>query len=191
MVDPWARKVCMRKVCVARGRCRGRGRSRGLGLGLRLRSWPGRVGGLASWLGSGGSDRAQRAYGSRFVARAGEEGGELGASWWPRAVFARTFRSVGFVADGDDRPRLSVLTPSVCRPTVGLGEQFVDALARLNNVGAVGPLCRQGNTRILTHDFTHKVCVGGRSPRGGRHRSLPTHDAPSPPTPNTRSLPCS
>jgi hypothetical protein len=23
--------------------------------------------------------------------------------------------------------------------------------------GAVGPLCRQGNTKILTHDFTHRL----------------------------------
>ena len=23
--------------------------------------------------------------------------------------------------------------------------------------GAVGPLCRQGNTKILTHDFTHRT----------------------------------
>ncbi len=28
------------------------------------------------------------------------------------------------------------------------------------NVGVVGPLCRQGNVNILTHDFVHRfVCV--------------------------------
>jgi hypothetical protein len=30
------------------------------------------------------------------------------------------------------------------------------------NVGVVGPLCRQGNVKILTHDFVHRslcVCV--------------------------------
>ena len=27
----------------------------------------------------------------------------------------------------------------------------------MGNVGAVGPACRQGNRRILTHDFTHKT----------------------------------
>ena len=34
---------------------------------------------------------------------------------------------------------------------------FVNALASMGNVGAVGPLCRQGNTAILTHDFTHRT----------------------------------
>ena len=34
---------------------------------------------------------------------------------------------------------------------------FVNALQSMNNVGAVGPACRQGNRRILTHDFTHKT----------------------------------
>lgn len=35
---------------------------------------------------------------------------------------------------------------------------FVDQLESFNppNVGVVGPICRQGNTKILTHDFTHK-----------------------------------
>ena len=35
--------------------------------------------------------------------------------------------------------------------------QFVAALAALDNVGAVGPTCRQGNRKILTHDFTHRT----------------------------------
>lgn len=27
------------------------------------------------------------------------------------------------------------------------------------NVGVVGPLCKEGNTNILTHDFTHRTHV--------------------------------
>lgn len=34
--------------------------------------------------------------------------------------------------------------------------RFVAALRRLDNVGVVGPMCKQGNRRILTHDFTHR-----------------------------------
>ncbi|KAJ1453461.1 hypothetical protein M885DRAFT_619045 [Pelagophyceae sp. CCMP2097] len=34
---------------------------------------------------------------------------------------------------------------------------FVAGLASLSNVGAVGPTCRQGNRKILTHDFTHRT----------------------------------
>jgi len=36
---------------------------------------------------------------------------------------------------------------------------MIKELASLDppNVGAVGPLCRQGNTKILTHDFTHRT----------------------------------
>merc|ERR1712147_160284 len=30
------------------------------------------------------------------------------------------------------------------------------ALATMDNVGAVGPMCKQGNRKILTHDFTHR-----------------------------------
>ena len=40
-------------------------------------------------------------------------------------------------------PRLTV---TVCRRQA-MGPPF----------GAVGPLCRQGNTKILTHDFTHRT----------------------------------
>ncbi|KAH8058789.1 hypothetical protein JL720_13979 [Aureococcus anophagefferens] len=32
----------------------------------------------------------------------------------------------------------------------------VAALATMDNVGAVGPMCKQGNRKILTHDFTHR-----------------------------------
>ena len=35
--------------------------------------------------------------------------------------------------------------------------KFVAALGAMNNIGAVGPKCQQGNTKILTHDFTHRV----------------------------------
>ena len=34
---------------------------------------------------------------------------------------------------------------------------FVRALRSLDNVGAVGPSCAQGNRKILTHDFTHRT----------------------------------
>ena len=35
-------------------------------------------------------------------------------------------------------------------------KKFTHALATMDNVGAVGPACKQGNRRILTHDFTHR-----------------------------------
>uniref|UniRef100_A0A7S4FBI4 Hexosyltransferase n=1 Tax=Chrysotila carterae TaxID=13221 RepID=A0A7S4FBI4_CHRCT len=37
--------------------------------------------------------------------------------------------------------------------------QAIDALRRMQppNVGVVGPICEQGNTAILTHDFTHRT----------------------------------
>lgn len=34
--------------------------------------------------------------------------------------------------------------------------KFAQALTALNNIGVVGPYCKQGNRRILTHDFTHR-----------------------------------
>ncbi|KAJ8599645.1 hypothetical protein CTAYLR_005387 [Chrysophaeum taylorii] len=34
---------------------------------------------------------------------------------------------------------------------------FVAALETLDNVGVVGPACKQGNRKILTHDFTHRT----------------------------------
>jgi len=43
--------------------------------------------------------------------------------------------------------------------TVDWGSKLAAALWGLNppNVGVVGPVCRQGNTKILTHDFTHRT----------------------------------
>lgn len=37
--------------------------------------------------------------------------------------------------------------------------RMMDELGRLDppNLGAVGPLCKQGNVKILTHDFTHRT----------------------------------
>eukprot|EP00615_Pteridomonas_danica_P011461 CAMPEP_0114334794 /NCGR_PEP_ID=MMETSP0101-20121206/4618_1 /TAXON_ID=38822 ORGANISM="Pteridomonas danica, Strain PT" /NCGR_SAMPLE_ID=MMETSP0101 /ASSEMBLY_ACC=CAM_ASM_000211 /LENGTH=160 /DNA_ID=CAMNT_0001466183 /DNA_START=177 /DNA_END=656 /DNA_ORIENTATION=- len=39
--------------------------------------------------------------------------------------------------------------------------KMIHQLSQLNppNVGAVGPLCKQGNTKILTHDFTSRIHV--------------------------------
>lgn len=33
------------------------------------------------------------------------------------------------------------------------------ALSAMGNIGVVGPLCRQGNTAILTHDMTHRTHI--------------------------------
>jgi hypothetical protein len=65
------------------------------------------------------------------------------------------FLSAAAVADGADYVyRINDDTEFV----TPWARMFVRALQELSpmNVGVVGPLCKQGNTRILTHDFVHR-----------------------------------
>ena len=82
---------------------------------------------------------------------------ELATRWAKHFVAAFSCGAGEFVLGGR-RGRSSVSEASSPSSAANVpGEATSLRLATMGNVGAVGPACRQGNRRILTHDFTHKT----------------------------------
>ena len=71
----------------------------------------------------------------------------------PGPVFTGITREAFYEAKADYIYRVNDDTELATR----WAKHFVAALSSMNNVGAVGPACQQGNRRILTHDFTHRT----------------------------------
>jgi hypothetical protein len=71
----------------------------------------------------------------------------------PGPVFTGITREAFYEAKADYIYRVNDDTELATR----WAKHFVEALSSMNNVGAVGPACQQGNRRILTHDFTHRT----------------------------------
>jgi hypothetical protein len=71
----------------------------------------------------------------------------------PGPVFTAITRDAYYGAKADYIYRVNDDT-ELATPWAGA---LVRALATMDNVGAVGPMCRQGNRKILTHDFTHRT----------------------------------
>ena len=70
----------------------------------------------------------------------------------PGPVFTAITRHAYYEAKADYIYRVNDDTELATR----WAKHFVAALATMDNVGAVGPMCKQGNRKILTHDFTHR-----------------------------------